>query len=82
MLVQADAASLQPQIDRDENGFLSCGLRSVVITGTSEWMEVNDFSVTVHGERIGGVIKAGKRRARTAKVLSGNLTLPHEIVPM
>ena len=71
MLVQADAAFLQPQIRRDDAGFISCGLRAVAVVGGKEWVEAYDFSVLVTPHVSGGLLKAGKQKLPMASFLKG-----------
>ncbi len=73
-LVQAEAAVLQPQILRDGNGFVSCGLRAMASIAKRGWVEAHDFSVLVDGQALIGLFKAGKKKTSLANALKGNYT--------
>jgi hypothetical protein len=60
-LIQADIASAQPVIGRDNNGFSHCGFRAVVGIVQGKSIEMFDFSVQVYST-FEAIMKAGKYR--------------------
>jgi hypothetical protein len=72
MVVQADQATLQPQIGRSEIGFQSCGVRAVVVVATSKYMDAYDFSLNVSADALAGALKAGKSRIQRQEAIKGN----------
>jgi hypothetical protein len=73
MVVQADAATLQPQIGRDDKGFSVCGVRAIVMDSIGNQVEAHDFSVTVRAEMFLGLLKAGKSRFSKAEMAAGKM---------
>lgn len=74
MVIQAGSAGLQPQIGRDEVGFLSCGVRAVVTTSDTEYIEAYDFSLMVRADIPYGTLKAGKASTPIKAALKGKYT--------
>lgn len=73
MVVQADSATLQPQISRDDIGFSACGVRAIVLDTKPGLAEVHDFSLTIRAGLFAGLLKSGKLRITTAEMQKGNL---------
>lgn len=71
MVIQADHAMLQPQIQRDSEGFRSCGVRAVVLNVNGDVIDAYDFSLIVDATSKVGMIKAGKSIAKTGDMLKG-----------
>lgn len=71
IVVQADRALLQPQIQRDADGFRSCGVRAVVLHTTGIIVDAYDFSLVVDAKSAVGMMKAGKSVIKTADLLKG-----------
>ncbi len=59
-VVNADVATLQPQIARDAKGFTSCGMRALVLVGGIDKGHTYDFSIVAYAQMFSGLIKAGK----------------------
>jgi hypothetical protein len=78
MVIQADLARLQPQIQRDDGGFSACGVRALVITSTVDSADLYDFSLMVRANMFAGMLKAGKLHATKSTLLKG--ALPSEAV--
>ena len=82
MLIPADTAKYQAQISRDDEGFSSCGIRSVAIISLGKTTTMYDFSINVRSSVI-GVIKAGKYTISTSDMVTGKgnqkVTLPAPI---
>lgn len=79
-MIQADSAALQPQVDRDEHGFFSCGVRGVVLTEIKDYLDAYDFSLMVRADMMYGLLKAGKLKASMKAVHDGNYTT-NAVVP-
>jgi hypothetical protein len=71
-VVQADNAALQPQIKRDANGFVSCGVRGVAIVVSGKSVDAYDFSVMANADMPYGTMKAGKSVTTVEKVAKGD----------
>lgn len=71
MVIQADRALLQPQIQRDADGFRSCGVRAVVLDTKGDFVDVYDFSLVVDAKSMAGMMKAGKSVTKTTDMLKG-----------
>jgi hypothetical protein len=81
IVIQADSAGLQPQIGRDDIGFLSCGVRAVVTTSNAGYVDAYDFSLMVRADIPYGTLKAGKvstpiKAALKGKYATGATTPP------
>ena len=61
-VIKAELAELQPQIRRDDQGFLSCGIRAIVVTDRGDIFESYDFSIMAGADILFGTLKAGKHR--------------------
>lgn len=71
-LMQADMAILQPQINRDDRGFVSCGVRAIVIQHLSgKNFEAYDFSINANANIPYGTLKAGKSRVSSEQIEKG-----------
>jgi hypothetical protein len=71
VVVQAQIVTLQPQIGRDDTGFVSCGVRAIVMDSKIEFVEMHDFSLIVRADLFFGMLKSGKRRISKAEMLKG-----------
>lgn len=80
VVIQADMATLQPVIDRDENGFKACGVRGLVLKSTPETTDLYDFSLMIRHDVFFGLLKAGKMRASTKSMLKGSAS-PKTVLP-
>lgn len=72
VLIQADRATLQPQIKRDDRGFESCGVRAVVLSKVGKNYEAIDFSLMVGHNFSYGIMKAGKVLVTPQDLLAGD----------
>lgn len=72
---QAGNAKYQPQINRDEGGFSSCGVRAVVTLDTGSHVEVHDFSINIYAKLDRGLLKAGKSETKKADALQGKFVM-------
>lgn len=75
-ITNADSASSQILISRDESGFSICGVRSVVLVQKGPFLvDVYDFSIQYGARQLEGTMKIGKQRAdaRDLKTAVGNL---------
>ena len=59
MVLQATSATLQPQIERNEKGFLMCGVRGMVSDVTGNQLRLYDFSLHIRVDALFGMLKAG-----------------------
>lgn len=75
MLIPADSAHLQAQIRRDDEGFVSCGIRASVATVRDKEVEVNDFSINVDAQLFSGIIKSGKTLTPLSDISKNNYSL-------
>jgi len=76
MVLQADAAKLQPQIGRDQAGFNSCGIRAVVLTHRGKTVDTYDFSLMLFSKMYTGMLKAGKYQTSMKDFLAGKTDGP------
>lgn len=74
VMIQADMATLQPVIDRDENGFQACGVRGLVLTVSPDTTDIYDFSLMIRHDMFYGTLKAGKMQASTKAMQSGSIS--------
>ena len=72
MIIQADSAALQAQIQRDDSGFSSCGVRAIVVVANSDFADAYDFSVVARD--FAGTLKAGKTRTTMANLSKGKFS--------
>jgi len=70
-VVQATAAQLQPQISRDADGYIACGIRAIVLDTQPTVVEAYDFSLYLRAGIPAGTIKAGKHQTPSAKLSKG-----------
>lgn len=76
MVIEAEMATLQPQINRDEVGYSSCGVRAVVLTqGEANFVDAYDFSMNLSANSLIGTLKAGKTRKTKAEMLQGKTSM-------
>jgi hypothetical protein len=76
MVIQAEMAKLQPQINRDEGGYKACGVRVVVVTqGEANFIDSYDFSMNIWASLPTALLKAGKSRTTKEKLLQGKATI-------
>lgn len=74
IVIQAESATLQPQVHRDEVGYKACGVRAMVITqGELNYIDAYDFSLNLWANLHSGLLKAGKTRATKSEILSGKI---------
>lgn len=59
-IINADAATAQPIVKRDDAGFSWCGVRVVASVVNQKDTEIYDFSVTADAKNVLGLLKAGK----------------------
>jgi hypothetical protein len=59
-ITNADEATAQATVRRDEEGFASCGVRAIVQVIQPKEIEAFDFSLTVDAVTLRGLLKAGK----------------------
>ncbi len=71
MVIQADHSVLQPQINRDTEGFKSCGMRALVSTFHSGYYQTYDLSLNIYADTLYGLMKAGKSSITKAALLAG-----------
>lgn len=60
IVIQANSVALQTQIDRNEGGFKSCGVRGVVVTTTKNYLDAYDFLLMARADMPHGTLNAGK----------------------
>lgn len=72
MVIQAEKTSLQPQIGRDDSGFSSCGVRTMVIVISGDTIDSYDFSLIIRADAAAGLLKAGKERGSMQRALKGD----------
>ena len=72
MVIQANNASLQPQIGRDKSGFSSCGVRAVVIVVAGDNIDSYDFSLIIKAGAAAGLLKVGKERGSMQRAIKGD----------
>lgn len=70
-VIQAQASQMQAQIGRDEKGYNTCGLRSVVFDEKTTDIETYDFSITLRVGAMYGLVKAGKITTSKSEFLKG-----------
>jgi MSHA biogenesis protein MshL len=76
MVIEAEVATLQPQINRDEVGYFSCGVRAVVVTkAEADFIDAYDFSMNLSANTMFGTLKAGKTRKTKAEMLQGKTSM-------
>lgn len=68
VVIEATTSGIQADVRRDNAGFISCGFRAIVIDVTQQITETHDFSIAVNAEPLGGLVKAGKLRIKTADI--------------
>lgn len=63
-VIKADMASSQPVVSRDEAGFSTCGVRTVVLVErTPPSVDIYDFSIQYAARQLMGTMKIGKQQA-------------------
>lgn len=67
--INASSVAVQPQIDRDESGFKSCGVRGVIVTSSKHYLDAYDFSLMVSTGTRYGTLNAGNLRFSTQNSL-------------
>ncbi len=70
-LVQGNVLSRQPKIERDGNGFVACGLSTVITVNREEWVEVHHLSLLVNGESMLGLFDAAKTNVSQSNARNG-----------
>ena len=70
-VIQANLATLQPLISRDNKGFSSCGVRALVTYSTPNFIDAYDFSLVIDAKTFEGILKSGKLRMSTADRAKG-----------
>lgn len=77
---EAAHATLQALVGRDATGFITCGVRAIVMQKSGELVNVHDFSISIRRGTAAGLMKAGMRKA-SLKKFSVDKILPDAVTP-